>query len=667
MCGICGIHNSDRGEAVQPNVLLAMNRQIVHRGPDDGGHYIDGNVGLAMRRLSIVDLKSGHQPLSNEDGDAWIVFNGEIYNHAELRPGLERRGHLYRTNSDTETIIHLYEEYGEDCVQQLRGMFAFAIWDSRRQKLFCARDRFGIKPFYYLKRSDTFVFASEIKALLQFPNVRAELNTDGIPEYLAFGYTTGSRSMFSGIQRLEPGHWLTIDGRGEVRTVQFWNLPSDDVEADWSANDCARSYGELLESTVASHLMSDVPVGMLLSGGLDSSAIAALMQKHRRDSIQTFSVGYPELESSELPMARRVAKHLNTEHHEIELRAEDFFRSLLSLIWHEDEPLVWPSSVPLYFVCRRASENVKVVLTGEGSDETLAGYDRYAWTLFNKRMDNVYRQVVPESVRHWMAKQISRQGRLGAGSRRKLGHTFLGRDGQRIESLYLDNFYAAFSAQDQVELLEQNFAGNPYQGSLEYWKESTGNFLARLLYFDLKTYLAELLMKQDNMSMAASIESRVRSLDHVLAEHAMQIPVNRKIRGFSGKRVLKNAVKGLLPTEVIEQRKRGFPTPWRMWLSSKWIEGVERLLLAPRSQRGIFRAESVRRLFLEHRSGVVDHSDRIWRLLNLELWHRVFVDADPVYRRSVDDALLPEFSHPPGERETTGRQQEVQWSAPIPQ
>jgi asparagine synthase (glutamine-hydrolysing) len=653
MCGICGIYNFDRDETVRAEVLQAMNQQLLHRGPDDEGRYIAQNVGLAMRRLSIVDLKSGHQPLSNEDGTVWIVFNGEIYNHAELRPDLEKRGHRYRTQSDTETIIHLYEEYSEDCVQHLRGMFAFAIWDSLRQQLFCARDRFGIKPFYYLVRDHRLLFASEIKALLQFPNVKAELNTNAIPEYLAFGYLTGSRSLFADIQRLEPGHWLTA-ARGTVRKVRFWDLPQGESRQRKSFGNYVRGYGELLEQTVTSHLMSDVPLGMLLSGGLDSSVVAALIQKRQKGSVRTFSVGYPELESSELPMARRVAQHLSTEHHEVKLSAENFFRALPCLIWHEDEPLVWPSSVPLYFVCRRARENVKVVLTGEGSDETLAGYDRYAWTLYNRRADTVYRQVVPDSTRRWIAKQISRTSWLDARSRRKMGHTFLGRDGRSIESLYFDNFYAAFSGEEQTNLLVENFIGDPYQGSLECWEESAGNFLARLLHFDLKTYLVELLMKQDNMSMAASVESRVPYLDHVLAEYALQIPADHQIRRLAGKQVLKSAANELLPKEVIEQRKRGFPTPWRTWLSSTWIDGIESLLLAPRSQmRNILRPEAVRLLFLEHRNGMIDHSGRIWRLLNLELWHRVFVDADPAYRRSADDDLLPEFAHPESGRERT--------------
>jgi asparagine synthase (glutamine-hydrolysing) len=642
MCGICAIYNFDRQKAVRPEVLEAMNGQIVHRGPDDAGSYIDRHVGIAMRRLSIVDLKSGHQPLSSEDGTVWIVFNGEIYNHAELRPGLEERGHRYRTRSDTETIIHLYEEYGEDCVKHLRGMFGFAIWDSRRRRFFCARDRLGIKPIYFARRGGQLLIASEIKSLLAYPGMPAKLEPNALPEYLAFGHLAGVRTLFAGVESLLPGHWLMVDERGKVKVRRYWDLPSGESRGEErSVGEYARKYRELLEQAVESHLMSDVPLGVLLSGGLDSSVVAAILQKRRGGSIQTFSVGYPEVESSELPMAARVAQTLGTEHHEVKIGAEDFFRALPRLIWHEDQPLVWPSSVSLYFVCQLARQRVKVVLTGEGSDETLAGYDRYAWTLWNQRFDKIYRSLVPGFGRAWMAKQITEGSWLGAGFQRRLGHTFLARDGQALQSFYLDNFYSAFSAREQQSLLAKGVGGNPYQGPHDMWKESSGDFLNRLLHLDIRTYLVELLRKQDRMSMASSIESRVPFLDHGVVEYALSIPARYKIRGMNGKMTLKDAARDLLPGEVIDQRKRGFPTPWRTWLSTGRIGEVEQLLLAPRSQeRGFFRLEALRRLFWEHRQRQFDHSNRLWRLLNLELWHRVYVDADPAYRRPADEPQL---------------------------
>jgi len=643
MCGICAIYNFDRDDPVKPEALHAMNCQILHRGPDDSGSFIDRNITLAMRRLSIVDLRTGHQPLCNEDETVWIVFNGEIYNHAELRPVLAARGHKYRTQSDTETIVHLYEEYGEDCVKHLRGMFAFAIWDSRRRTLFCARDRLGIKPLYYAIQDGHVLIASEIKALLAYPGMRAKIESGAVPEYLAFGHTSGSGTLFAGIQRLEPGHRMTANEQCGVRTERYWDLPSGEGQREnLSFERYVQGYRELLEGAVESHLMSDVPLGVLLSGGLDSSVVTALLKKRRGGSIQSFSVGYSETESSELPMAGRVAQYLGTEHHEVKVSADDFFRALPHLIWHEDQPLVWPSSVSLYFVCQLARERVKVVLTGEGSDETLAGYDRYAWTLWNKRFDQVYRSLVPQFGRAWLAHHMADASWLGAPFRRKLGHTFLARDGRSLESIYLDNFYAAFSGQEQEELLAEGMTGNAYWNVNNIWEKSTGEFLNRLLQMDIRTYLVELLRKQDRMSMASSIESRVPFLDHVVVEYALRIPAHLKIRGLSGKRILKEAAKGLLPDDVISQRKRGFPTPWRTWLSGGRLDEIERLLLEPRCQeRNLFRPDAIRHLFSQHRHRVVDHSNRIWRLLNLELWNRVFVDADPAYLPPTHNETQP--------------------------
>jgi asparagine synthase (glutamine-hydrolysing) len=632
MCGITGIFQFDRRHPVTPAVLEAMNQRIVHRGPDDGGAHFDGNVGLAMRRLSIIDLKTGRQPLSNEDGTVWIVFNGEIYNHASLRGSLESRGHRYRTHSDTETIVHLYEEYGTDCVQHLRGMFAFAIWDSRRRRLFCARDRLGIKPFYYSLDRNRLVFASEIKALLECPGIKAELAGGVIPEYLAFGYLSGTGTMFAGIEKLPPGHWLLAEEDKQVRIESYWDLPQTVEDEGKSASHYARGYRELLEESVKSHLMSDVPLGVLLSGGLDSSAVAALMRKMHNDPILTFSVGYAEVESSELPMARVVASHIGTDHHEVQVTAQDFFGALPHLIRQEDEPIAWPSSVSLYFVCKLARQHVKVVLTGEGSDETLAGYTRYALTLWNNRADSVYRRLLPAGARHSVARHVADSNLLGARLRRILQHTCLGRDGNSFESFYFDNFYSAFSSMDQANLLSEGVVGNAYVNSMAQWNKSHGEFLARLLYTDIKTYLVELLMKQDNMSMATSIESRVPFLDHVLVEYAARIPSRLKTNGLAGKRILKQAVEDLLPRTVIYQKKRGFPTPWRTWLAGPWLGEVERMLLDPRSlQRGLFQPAALTGIFREQRAGVVDNSDRLWRLYNLELWHRIFVDADPAY------------------------------------
>jgi len=631
MCGICGIFHFERAQRVNRDSLVAMNQQIVHRGPDDDGFFIEENVGLAMRRLSIIDIQTGHQPLSNEDGGVWIVFNGEIYNHEDLRKDLQSRGHRYRSRSDTETIVHLYEEYGRECVEHLRGMFAFAIWDRSKRRLFMARDRLGIKPLYYRYDGNMLLLGSEIKALLAYPGVKPEFNRGTLAEYLAFGYIAGEESMYTGIRKLMPGHTLTVDEHGQLEISQSWDLEVKADEGTQPREHYVRRYREQLEECVSSHLMSDVPLGVFLSGGLDSSAVAALTTRIRKEPIETFSVGYGEQSYSELPYARTIAEHLKYRDHEAHLRREEFFQTLPRLIWHEDEPIVWPSSVALYFVARLARERVTVVLTGEGSDETLGGYTRYPWTVLNSRMDNVYRGLTPAALRRVLRKGIPALP-FSAASKRKLEHTFLVRDGESWPSFYFDNFYSAFSAADQDEWLTpeaRQMAGDAYAGSMKFWNHSSGDLLHRLLYTDIKSYLVELLMKQDQMSMAASIESRVPFLDHALVEFTASIPAKYATKGMAGKGILKAAVEDLLPHSMVHRQKMGFPTPWAHWLAGPSLDGLRRLLTEPRTlERGLFRAEAITRLFNEHTAGHRDHGNRIWRLLNLELWFRVCVEGE---------------------------------------
>ncbi|PYX54323.1 MAG: hypothetical protein DMG76_22275 [Acidobacteria bacterium] len=390
-------------------------------------------------------------------------------------------------------------------------------------------------------------------------------------------------------------------------------------------------YREHLEHCVASHLMSDVPLGVFLSGGLDSSAVAALTTKIRKEHIETFSVGYGEEAFSELPYARTIADHLRSRHYEVRLSRDEFFEILPRLIWHEDEPIVWPSSVALYFVARLARERVTVVLTGEGSDETLGGYTRYPWTLLNSRADNLYRRIMPAVLRRVLRGGIN-ASLLSGASKRRLEHTFLGRDGASWSSFYFDNFYSAFSAAEQDELLTSEamqMAGDAYAGSMNHWEHSSGDLLHRLLYTDIKTYLVELLMKQDQMSMAASIESRVPFLDHALVEFTASIPAKYLTKGMAGKCILKSAVSDLLPEAIVSRKKMGFPTPWEYWLMGPQLDDLERLLMEPRTlQRGLFRGEILKRVFAQHRAGSRDHGNRIWRLLNLELWLRVCVDGE---------------------------------------
>ena len=613
------------------DALRQMCTVMAHRGPDDDGFFVSGPVGLGMRRLSIVDLATGHQPISNEDGSVWIVFNGEIYNHAELRNQLQARGHEYRTQSDTETIVHLYEEYGRDCVRHLRGMFAFAIWDSRNQRLFIARDRLGIKPLYYRLTTESLDFGSEIKVILA-QGIQPHFRRQTLPEYLTFGYLSGEETFYEGILKLMPGHTMEVGLEGQIDIKPYWEVPILAGDKPHSETYYVQNYRDLLEHAVSTHLMSDVPLGVFLSGGLDSSAVVALMTK-LRGPVETFSVGYAEDAYSELPYARIVAKHLNSVHHEVLVSREDFFDSLPRLIWQEDEPIAWPSSVALYFVARLAREHVKVVLTGEGSDETLAGYARYHHTLRNAKLNRFYRGLVPDAVRRQIRRLIANSGWIGADLRRKLAHTPLGRDGNWT-SLYFDNFLSAFSEQEQRFLLSDELSaefapGTAYRNSMKYWEHASGEMLQRLLYTDIKTYLVELLMKQDNMSMATSIESRVPFLDHLLVEFAINIPQSLQVGTLSGKQILKKAVEDLLPHSILHRRKLGFPTPWSTWLAGPQIDAIRNLLLEPRSvERRFFKPEAIENLFLEHSAGRVDHADHIWRLLNLELWHRACIEGE---------------------------------------
>src|ERR1700678_1503476 len=634
MCGIAGIVEFGPNTRASAAALREMCRVITHRGPDDEGFYPAARLGMGRRRPSIVEGAGAPQPISNEDGTLWIVFNGEIYNHLALREQLIARGHRYSSHSDTETLIHLFEEYGADCVEHLRGMFAFAIWNRNTKTLFIARDRLGIKPLYYKLTPERLLFGSEIKALLAHGGIRPAFNRAALPEYLAFGYLSGEESFYDGILKLMPGHTMTIDPEGKPQIRQYWDLDASQPHESREEAHYVQSYRELLEGAVKSHLMSDVPLGVFLSGGVDSSAVAALMTKLRREPVETFSVGYREQTYSELPYARTVSDHIHSRHHEVLVGEQEFFGALPHLIWHEDEPIVWPSSISLYFVARLARETVTVVLTGEGADETLAGYTRYAFTLKNAALDRAYRSVVPSLLRRGLRSMVATSPLLGATLRRKLEHTFLAKDGDSWASFYFDNFFSAFGEVEQGELLTSEFAreagpSTAYKNVLDYWEHSSGEMLQRLLYTDIKTYLVELLMKQDNMSMAASIESRVPFLDHKLVEFATRIPREVQIQGPAGKQILKKAVADLLPHSILYRTKLGFPTPWSGWLAGPRLEAIRQMLLEPRRlDRGYFRREAIEKLINEHRAKHRDNYDRIWRLLNLELWHRVCLEGE---------------------------------------
>jgi asparagine synthase (glutamine-hydrolysing) len=625
MCGIAGyvsIASSSDSEAI----LKRMTDAIAHRGPDDHGYYHDAYAHLGHRRLSIIDVAGGHQPMANENGSHWIIFNGEIFNHQDIRPRLEQAGHRYQTRCDTETILHAYEEWGADSVELYRGMFAYAIWDRERRRLFCVRDRLGIKPLYYYWNGRVFVFASEIKALLAHPAISAELEEQVLAEYLAFGYVSEERTLFRGIRKLMPGHHLTfyVSGREpslEIR--QYWDAPSA-IPSKASDTELIAETRRRLEETVGMRLMSDVPLGMFLSGGVDSSAIAAIMRRLTSGPVKTFSVGYAEEKFSELSYAHQVARAIGTDHHEVKVGIDDFFNELPKLIYHEDEPITWPSSVSLYFVSRLAASEVKVVLTGEGSDEIFGGYERYRWNLINARAAKAY-GILPCILRRAISNHLETSSLLRASLRRKLRHTFIGRDAS-VNSLFLDNFYCAFSRDEQNRLLRSEPQA-VYGNYLRYWNARGDNsLLARMLYADQKTYLVELLMKQDQMSMACSIESRVPLLDHKLVEFSTTIPDSLKIRGGTQKYILKRAVEDLLPREIIYRKKMGFPTPVRQWLLDRRAEPLYEAL---RDRRGfissIVDSSALESLISRHLSRQEDATDRLWRLLNLQVWGDLFL------------------------------------------
>ena len=633
MCGINGIAFSSRsGRMVSRSQLEAMRDVIRHRGPDDEGLLIDRNVGLGHRRLSIVDVAAGHQPMTNEDDTLHIIYNGEIYNHADFREWLEARGHVYKTHCDTETILHLYEEHGVDCVQHLRGMFAFAIWDQRKRELFIARDRLGVKPLYYFHADDgSLYFGSEIKTLFAADALKPELNYAALPDYLANHAPSGETTLFAGVKRLLPGHTLLWrDGKIDIK--RYWDVSfvktKDEGHSD---DDYVEQWSELFRTSVRLRLMADVPLGMFLSGGIDSSAIAAVMSGMVDEPIKTFSVAFREREANELEYARLVAEKFKTDHHEVVVSPENFFTALPKLVWHEDEPLAHPSSVALYFVSHLAAQNVKVVLTGEGSDELLAGYARYKKTIFNLAFGARYESFTTAGIRKTIQSGIAG---MPAGSKvlQKLSRTFLALPAD-IESIYFDNF-AVFPRSMHASLLtgetrERAGQNDPY-AEVRHLLERTDaqSLLDRLLYADIKTYLHELLMKQDQMSMATSLESRVPFLDHKLVEFTASLPERLKLRGWTTKYVLRKSMKNVLPEAILSRSKMGFPVPIGAWFRGPYSSIVDEYVLSDRAlSRGIFEPDFVRDIVRRHQTGGENHDERLWALVNFEMWQRRFFDG----------------------------------------
>ncbi len=628
MCGIAGILRFDRRTHVDEQRLRRMCDALQHRGPDDHGVMIAGHAGLGHRRLSIIDLAGGRQPMANADQTVWITYNGEIYNFRELRADLESRGFRFTTQSDTEVILRAYEAFGEECVERLRGMFVFAIWDQRARKLFLARDRLGIKPLYYAIRGDEILFASEIKAILAAGTIQPTFNKAILPEFLSTRFSAGAETFFEGIRKLLPGRTLSWSHEQGFHGRRYWRLPVAMDDSGATLAQRAREVRARLEEAVRSHLVSDVPVGLFLSGGIDSSGLAALMAPMVTEPIRSFSVGFEDPQFSELSYARLAAEAVGAEHREVIVSPAEFFRKLPLLVWHEDEPIAFPSSVSLFFVADLARRNdVKVVLTGEGADELFLGYNRYRVTAWNERFGRAYWTAVPDSVRGGVRRMV---GALPASLRRYPERTFLALDPGPRE-LFFENF-AVFPERLRRSLLrEPAFFDHrdPFEIELQCYAENPSGTLERMAHADLQTYLVELLMKQDQMSMAASVESRVPFLDHPFVEYAASMPGEYKLRGWQTKAVLREALRGLVPRAILTRPKMGFPTPVGRWLRGAFGSLVQEFVLTPRAlDRDLFNSDFVRQLAAEHGNGSQDHGDRLWLLLNLEIWQRIFIDGE---------------------------------------
>jgi asparagine synthase (glutamine-hydrolysing) len=624
MCGFAAFFDPD-GHSPDPAWLSAAAAAMAHRGPDDGGIFHEPGVGLAFRRLSIVDVAGGAQPLSNEDGTVWIAYNGEVYNHEELRRELEAKGHRYRTRSDSETIVHAYEEWGERCVDRLRGMFSFAIWDRSRRRLFIARDRLGIKPLYWARVGRAFVCASEIKALFAFPGVRRAVHLPGVVEHLTQRYVAAPATLFDGIEKLPPAHRWSVDAHDRPAEC-YWQVDYEPkVELDDA--DALEQVEARLTESVRLRLMSDVPLGALLSGGVDSSLVVALASRLVSRPLQTFSVGFDAPGPySELPFARAVAERFQTEHREIMVGAADVARELPRLVWHQDEPVSEPAAIPTYLVSRLARETVTVVLTGEGGDELFAGYPKYAFDPLARRM-----AALPAPLRSLLLDRgldrlpfRFRKFQVVARSARF-----------RDEAERLSAWFAGFAGAERTRLLSPALRAHDAAAAAAFRAALAATHatraLDRMLDVDLRLWLPDdLLMKMDKMSMAASIEARVPLLDHPFVEWAARLPERFKVQGRDGKVLLKRLARKLLPREVVDRPKVGFTVPLSPWFRGPLRELLADTLLSPACLgRGYYDPAVLRGYVADHLDGRRDRSRELWTLLTLELWHQAYIDRAP--------------------------------------
>jgi asparagine synthase (glutamine-hydrolysing) len=636
MCGIAGMVASDRTQRIEEAGVRQMCNAIVHRGPDDEGIFAHRNTGLGMRRLSIIDLAGGHQPIFNEDRSIWIVFNGEIYNFPELRPELEAKGHRFATHSDTETIVHLYEEMGAECVQKLRGMFAFAIWDERKQSLLIARDRLGKKPLHYALHRGVLYFASEIKAILAVAPQLAEVDRGALMQYMYLGYIPDPATAYAKIRKLPPAHVLQFE-RGEVSVRKYWDLPQYATHHPASEEECLEELEWRLAEAVRIRLISDVPLGAMLSGGTDSSTVVALMARASSAPVKTFAIGFRNEDFDESKYAREVARHFGTEHHELLLQP-DIAATTQKLTSSMEEPFGDSSMLPTYFVSCLAREHVTVALSGDGGDEMFAGYNRYRLHMERQVFDKV-----PQPLRRFYRERI-----FPLLPQNLRGRKFSYNISLPWQERYADALTFVSAFERDTALLTKEFrdvileSGDPTQILLRYFKEAPASDpVSQMIYVDTKTYLVEdILTKVDRMSMLTSLEVRVPILDHVFVEWVAGLGPEWKLRNGKQKYILRKLAERVgVPKSVLYRPKQGFALPMVHWMRNELRELVQTILLEPRTlQRGYFDRKGITRLLDDHFSGRRDQSDCIWRLLIFELWHRNFLESF----RSTDWAALTE-------------------------
>lgn len=637
MCGICGKINFDQSERVDPALIRAMAEMIRHRGPDDEGIYSSGQVGLGHRRLSIIDLKTGHQPLSNEDGTVQIVFNGEIYNFKELRTFLLAKGHVFKTHTDTEVIVHLYEELGPACLERLRGMFAFAIWDQNAKTLFLARDRVGIKPLYYSVTDSSLVFASEIKAILADPFVRRELAPEIIDRFLTFLYLPGDETLLKGIQKLGPGYYLIVkDGRAEVH--QYWDLCFAKSSHRPSQKEAEEQLRCLLAETVELHMIADVPVGVLLSGGVDSTAVLSFAVEKTTQDVSTFTVGFSDpAVADERPYARLAANAFGAQHHEMTITAADFVEFLPRYVWHMEEPVCEPPAVALYYVSKMAKNYVTVLLSGEGGDEAFAGYSNYRNLLWLERLKGGLSSL--NGAAAWGLSLASslfhspRAAKYVPLLKASFPDYYYSRTSNPYR--YSGNGLAKLYCSDYSRLIDRKSSVEPVHRLQANVKDM--NTVDAMLYLDTKSWLPDdLLLKADKITMANSLELRVPLLDHKVLEFAAALPADFKVRWLTTKYIAKKALGSRVPQSILNRRKAGFPVPYESWLRKELRSWVQEVLFdRVTTSRGYFSTPAVREL-LSRDEATGGYSKEVFSLVTLELWHRAFLDPERVAAPNVN-------------------------------